>query len=79
MENSVGPTLSAFTLPEGISFESIFSILFALVFIFWLIYTLIVIYHWMRHAPDTWVAVPSIALHLFVSGWLIFYATSGLN
>lgn len=79
MENSVGPALSGLTLPEGISFESIFSVIFALIFIFWLIYTLVVIYHWMRHAPDTWVAVPSIAVHLFVSGWLIFYATSGLN
>lgn len=79
MENSIAPAIAPLTLPEGLSFETLFSIIFALIFIFWLIYTLIAIYHWLRHAPDTWVAVPSIALHLFVSGWLIFYATSGLK
>lgn len=72
----IGPS---FSLPEGIDASSIFSVLFALIFIFWLIYTLVVIYHWMRHAQDSWTAVPAVALHLFVSGWLIFYATSGLH
>lgn len=79
MENPITPIMPGFALPEGVSFDAVFSVIFALIFIFWLIYTLIVIYHWMRHAPDTWVAVPSIAIHLFVSGWLIFYATSGLK
>lgn len=75
------PTLpsSPITLPEGISLSTVFSVVFALIFIFWLIYSLVVIYHWIRHAPDSWIAVPAVALHLFVSGILIFYATSGLH
>jgi hypothetical protein len=79
MENPVIPIGPSFNLPEGLSLSAIFSVLFALIFIFWLIYSLIVIYHWMRHAQDSWIAVPAVAVHLFVSGWLIFYATSGLH
>jgi membrane protein YdbS with pleckstrin-like domain len=79
MENPAVPAMPAIALPEGISLTTVFSVLFALIFLFWLVYTLIVIYHWMRHAPDSWISVPAVAVHLFVSGWLIFYATSGLH
>lgn len=79
MENPVAQALPAVTLPEGVTASTIFSVLFALIFIFWLVYTLVAIYHWMRHAPDSWLSVPVIALHLLVSGALIFYATSGLH
>lgn len=79
MDRAPVPIGPSFLLPEGVSLTAIFSVIFALIFIFWLLYTLIIIYHWMRHAPDTWIAVPAIAVHLAVSGFLIFYATSGLN
>ncbi len=72
----IGPSLSFL---EGLEWSTVFSVIFALIFIWWLIFTLVSIYHWLRHGHDSWLAVPAIALHLFVSGWLIFYATSGLT
>lgn len=78
MDSGALPIGPSFTFPT-LNLESVFSVLFAIIFIWWLIYTLVAIYHWMRHGQDSWVAVPAVALHLFVSGWLIFYATSGLH
>jgi len=72
----IGP---AFALPANIDIGTALSVVFAIIFIWWLIYSLIVIYHWMRHARESWISVPAVAVHLFVSGWLIFYATSGLH
>jgi hypothetical protein len=72
----IGPS---FEFLSAINVSTVFSILFALIFIWWFLFTLISIYHWLRHASDSWIAVPAVALHLFVSGWLIFYATSGLH
>lgn len=72
---SFGPTLTNVALDPS----AIFSVLFLFIFLWWLIYTLVAIYHWLRHASESWVAVPAIALHLFVSGFLIFYATAGLH
>ncbi len=59
--------------------ESVLSVLFTLVFIWWLVYTLVAIYHWFRYGRSTWVAVPAVALHLAVSGGIFIYMTSGLH
>jgi membrane protein YdbS with pleckstrin-like domain len=73
---TVGPNIS---LPGSVSVETVFPVLFSLIFLCWLLYTLVAIYHWLRHAGDSWIAVPTVALYLLVSGFLIFYATSGLH
>lgn len=73
---AIGPNLSLFS---GLDWGTVFSVIFALIFLWWLLFTLVSIYHWLRHAQDSWIAVPAVALHLFVSGWIIFYATSGLH
>lgn len=73
---SFGPSLGFLA---DLEWSTVFSVVFALIFLWWLIFTLISIYHWLRHAQDSWIAVPAVALHLFVSGWLIFYATSALH
>ena len=67
------------TLPASVSLESALPVVFTLIFLWWLIYSLVAIYHWLRHGRESWIAVPMVALYLFVSGWLIFYATSGLH
>lgn len=51
-------------------------ILFA-VFICWLIYTIVAVYHWIRYSHASLVALPAIAVHLFVSLVLFGYAVSG--
>jgi len=70
------PDLAIFgpmTLSTGLA------VVVTVVFIWWLIFTVVAIYHWMRYARDSWVAIPLIALHLFVSGWIFVFATGGLH
>ncbi len=47
------------------------------VFVFWTVYTLVAIYHWLKYSHASWVAFPAIAVHLFISFTLMFYALSG--
>jgi hypothetical protein len=64
--------LSATTITAGTLFGW-----FALaVFVFWLVYTLVAVYHWWRYAHNAAVAYPAIALHLFVSFVLAVFILS---
>lgn len=63
----------------NVTIEGVISVLFTLVFIWWLVYTLVAIYHWFRYGRSTWVAVPAVALHLAVSGGIFIYMTAGLH
>lgn len=47
------------------------------VFAFWAIYTLIAIYHWLKYSHASWVTIPAVGAHLFISFALISYALSG--
>lgn len=47
------------------------------VFAFWAVYTLVAIYHWLKYSHASWIAIPSIAAHLFISFALMSYALSG--
>lgn len=66
-------------LTETLDAGSVVAVIFALIFIWWFIYTLVAAYHWLRFGRETWVAVPALALHLFISGWLLLFMTSGLH
>lgn len=54
-------------------------LVFLVLFAVWAIYTVISIYHWVRYSRNSWLAVPSIGVHIVVSIMLMFYATSGLH
>lgn len=47
------------------------------VFAFWIIYTLVAVYHWLKYSHDSWIAFPAMAVHFVVSIVLISYALSG--
>lgn len=66
-------------LPPATSAYDVLSIVFTIIFILWALYTLIAIYHWLRFARTSWIAVPAVGLHLFVSAVLMIFATSGFN
>ncbi|HWH07082.1 MAG TPA: hypothetical protein VNU47_00970 [Candidatus Paceibacterota bacterium] len=65
--------------PEITSAYDLVSIIFTVIFILWALYTLIAAYHWLRFARNSWIAVPAVGAHLFVSAVLMIYATSGFN
>ena len=64
-------------LPDGLSAGIIITWVLYAVFVFWAIYTIVAIYHWLTYSHASWIAFPAIALHLFASFALISYALSG--
>ncbi len=58
--------------------SNLLPIVFFIIFAIWMLYTLVAAYHWFRYGHKSWLAVPAIALHVFVSGLLIIYIASGL-
>lgn len=62
-----------------ISPESVIAVIITIVFIWWAIFTLVAAYHWFRYGRESWVAVPAMALHLVVSGWIFVFATGALH
>ncbi|MEO6536906.1 MAG: hypothetical protein ABIT47_04395 [Candidatus Paceibacterota bacterium] len=54
-------------------------VVFLIAFVIWLLYTLVAGYHWFRYGHQSWLAVPALALHIFVSGFLMLYMMSGLR
>lgn len=78
------PTSTAGLVPEfqlftSAGLESVLAVIITIVFIWWAVFTLVAFYHWFRFGRDTWVAVPAVVLHLFVSGWIFIFATGGLH
>ncbi len=71
------PTALLTYLPDGVSAGAIVEWSLYIVFAFWAVYTLVAIYHWLKYSHASWVAFPSIALHLFISFALMAYALSG--
>ena len=58
--------------------RSVAAVVLALMFAFWLIYTLVATYHLVRYGHRSWLTVPAIGIHLFVSLTIALFAVSGL-
>lgn len=71
------PTALLAYLPHGLSGGVIVEWALYVVFAFWALYTLVAIYHWLKYSHASWVAFPSIAVHLFISFALMSYTLSG--
>lgn len=71
-------TKPLYTINTSADFTSILTIAFFFIFFGWLIYTVIAAYHWFRYGHRSWLAVPAVAIHVFVSGLLIFYIATGV-
>lgn len=66
-------------MPDAVSTGTVLSIVFTLIFAWWFVYTIVVSFHWLTFGRSSWVAVPALGTHLFISAWLLFYMTSGLR
>ncbi len=65
----------------GVKLQSInptlfFGALLAFVFFIWLIYTAVVVYHWVRYGHQTKAGVPALLTHFIVSAVLFLIAGS---
>ncbi len=63
----------------AIDMGQVISVVFALIFIVWALYTLIASYHLLRYGHRSAVSIPAIITHVLVSGFLAIYAVSGIH
>ena len=71
------PTSLGFIAPPNL--EQMLAIFVTIVFIWWVIFTVVVIYHWLRFARDSWFTVPILVFHFFISGLIMVFALGGFN
>ena len=71
------PTFLLNHLPNGLTEGVIVTWFLYAVFVFWAVYTLVAIYHWLKYSNASWLAFPAIVIHLSVSLALISYVLSG--
>ena len=79
-----GDAIDPFPTPDFLSFGiphvgNVLPALFFVVFAIWLLYTVVLAYHWFRYSYRSFLAVPMVALHIVVSGVLILLAVAGLR
>lgn len=60
-----------------LSFDVVFQWIIYATFLFWFIYTIVAIYHWLKYSHASAVAFPAIVLHLFISLPLMIFALTG--
>lgn len=70
--SSLGPVVGA------LDAKSVAAVVLALMFAFWAIYTLVATYHLIRYGHRSWLTVPALGIHVFVSIMLALYAVGGL-
>lgn len=68
-----GPFLQSVHLQGAISVVAI------LLFIIWLVYTIVASYHLLRYGHRSAVSIPAIITHVLVSLVIALFAVSGLN
>lgn len=64
---------------QNVNVEQVVSVVFALLFILWALYSLITAYHWLRYGHRSSIAIPALITHVVVSGYLALYAVSGFT
>lgn len=83
MTNQSLPHFDPFILFAKLNFSGTFSesaiviSILCTILAFWAMYTLIAIYHWIKYSHASWVALPAIAIHLFISLAIMSYALYG--
>lgn len=80
----MNPTSTATTVPvrlgqtpTAIDPYTLVSIAAWVLFVLWILYTLIAAYHWFRYGHRSPVAIPALTVHVIVSLALALYAVSG--
>lgn len=66
------------SLPGGAAaLDTLITWLLYVAILAWMVYTLIAVYHWIKYSHAARIAVPAIALHLFVSFILVSFSLTG--
>jgi len=70
--------LQLFDFPITIDPHTVIVTFFLLVVLYWVIYTIVAIYHWLSYSHRSAIIFPAIGVHLIVSFLLVGYAITGL-
>ena len=87
MEPSLSPGLQSISSPAEVfapllklvDVQSVVSITALVLFVFWLIYTVVSAYHLIRYGYRSSVSIPAIIVHVVVSLTLALFIASGLQ
>lgn len=87
MDTSPQPTFQGISSPmevfgplfDRVDVTSVISVVAALLFMIWVLYTAIASYHLLRYGHRSAVAIPAIITHVLVSFFLALFAVSGLH
>jgi hypothetical protein len=74
----LNPIAGLFAGGAALDARTIASVVLVLMFAFWAAYTAIAAYHLIRYGHRSWLTVPALALHLFVSFSIAVFAIGGL-
>ena len=55
----------------------VLEILFGIVFFVWAIYSIVLVYHWVRYGHRSTIGVPMLITHFIISAGLFLLAASG--
>jgi len=79
MQTEPIPALAPPAFLQEADASQVVSVLFALLFILWVVYTIVTAYHWLRYGHRSAVAIPALIVHVIISGYLALFAVSGLT
>lgn len=71
-------TSLSFLLPTTVSGDTLLSWALGACILYWFVYTLVGVFHWVRYSHSPAVATPAIAVHIGISLICIGYAVTGL-
>lgn len=76
----VSPPVDVFgPLFTAVNISQIASVIAAVLFLIWLIYTVVASYHLVRYGYKSAVSIPAIIVHVAVSISLALFAVSGIH
>lgn len=73
----LAPTYELSLTSLGINPDQAVSVIFAVAFILWTIFTVISTYHWLRYGHRSSVAIPALITHVVISFFIAVFAVSG--
>ena len=73
----LGPSLALGPVFESIDAGKVVAVVAWVMFVLWLIYTVVAAYHWLRYSHRSSIAIPALIIHVIVSAALALYAISG--
>ena len=78
VSTSSSPLSGLGSLAGALDVREVAAVILALMFAFWIIYTLVAAYHLVRYGHRSWLTVPGLSVHIVVSLLLALFAISGL-